>query len=47
MKEINGLNVAIEEQIVSHVDTVTLDVEADMSGNKSLTMKNSAGSDCC
>ncbi|MFB4164198.1 hypothetical protein ACE1TI_10250 [Alteribacillus sp. JSM 102045] len=46
-QEINGINVAIEEQIVSHVQNVTLDVESSGDGQVGLVMKGETNSDCC
>nr|WP_175487329.1 hypothetical protein [Alteribacillus persepolensis] len=44
----NGIHVAIEEQVVSHVQDITLDVERSDDGQVGLVMKGgSSDSDCC
>ncbi|RSL33284.1 hypothetical protein D7Z54_11715 [Salibacterium salarium] len=48
-QDINGIHVAIEEQILSHVDGVTLDVETTDDDQQGLVMHGgpNSDSDCC
>ncbi|WP_252312276.1 hypothetical protein [Sinobaca sp. H24] len=46
-REINGIDVAIEKQVLPHVENITLDVQTNSDGQSGLVMDGGSDSDCC